>query len=310
MAVAKPSPVGASSAVGMLAVTVAALAWSTAPVVVKSSELTGLRFAMYRLWIGVAVYLVALLVTRRRLSWRTFRACAPGGLIFGVDISLAFAAFKLTSVADATVIGALSPVVIALVSARLLHERIGLTERGLAAVSFVGVGIVAIGSSGSPSWSLLGDLAAVASIATWTTYWFFSRRARQHAPAIEYMASVMIAAALLVTPVALLFGRGPLTPRADDWAAVVVTALVPGFIGHTLVAWSHSHVESWRSALITQCHPVFASVWAAAFLGERLTPVVVLGIAVVLAATGVVIVRAARRPDVVDDLEEAAEPAA
>jgi drug/metabolite transporter (DMT)-like permease len=294
----------------MLAVTVAALAWSTAPVIVKSSELTGLRFAMYRLWVGVAIYGVVLLVTRRRLTWGTFRASAPGGLIFGVDISLAFVAFKLTSVADATVIGALSPVVIALVSARLLRERIGLTERGLAALSFVGVAIVAIGSSGSPSWSLLGDLAAVASVGTWTTYWFFSRHARRQAPAIEYMASVMIAAALLVTPVALLLGRGPLVPSSEDWTAIVVTAFVAGFIGHTLVAWSHAHVESWRSALITQFHPVFASAWAAAFLGEHLTPVVLLGIAIVLAATGLVIVRAARRPAVAADLEEAAEPAA
>jgi len=294
----------------MLAVTVAALAWSTAPVLVKSSDLTGLRFAMYRLWAGVAIYAVVLLVTRRRLRWRTFRACAPGGLIFGVDISLAFVAFKLTSVADATVIGALSPVMIALVSARLLRERIGLTERGLALLSFVGVVIVAVGSSGSPSWSLLGDLAALASVATWTTYWFFSRFARREAPAIEYMASVMIAAALLVTPVALLLGRGPLVPTTGDWVDVAITALVPGFIGHTLVAWSHSHVESWRSALITQFHPVFASAWAAVFLGEHLTPIVLLGIAIVLAATGFVIVRAARRPDLAEDLEEAAEPAA
>jgi hypothetical protein len=38
--------------------------------------------------------------------------------------------------------------------------------------------------------------------------------------------------------------------------------------------------------------------------------VVLLGIAIVLAATGVVIARAARRPDVGDDLDDAAEPAA
>lgn len=294
----------------MVAVTVAALAWSTAPIIVKSSELTGLRFAMYRLWAGVAIYAVVLLATRRRIPWATFRACAPGGLLFGVDISLAFAAFKLTSVADATVIGALSPVLIVLVSARLLRERVGLTERSLAGVSFVGVAIVAVGSSGSPSWSLAGDLAALASVASWTAYWFFSRRARLVAPAIEYMACVMIAAAILVTPVALAFGRGPLVPDAGDWIGIGLTALVPGFVGHTLVAWSHAHVESWRAALITQCHPVFASIWAAIVLGERLTVVVALGIAVVLVATGVVIVRAARRPGVRGQLDEAAEPAA
>jgi drug/metabolite transporter (DMT)-like permease len=305
-----PAPVVRSSTAGMVAVTVAALAWSTAPVIVKSSELSGLRFAMYRLWIGAAIYAVALLVTRRRLTWRTLRTCAPGGLIFGVDISLAFMAFKLTSVADATVIGALSPVVIVLVSARVLRERIGLGERGLVLVSFVGVVVVAIGSSGAPSWSLAGDLVALASVGSWTAYWFFSRHARRGAPALEYMASVMLAAALLVTPVALLVGGGPLIPTAGDWLDVAATALVSGFIGHTLVAWSHSHVESWRSALITQSQPVFASALAAAFLGERLTATVIAGIAIVIGATGLVIVRAARRPDVADHLDEPAEPAA
>lgn len=295
---------------GIAAVVVGMMAWSIAPVLVKSNDLTGLRFAMYRLWAGVAIYAVVLLLTRRRLTWRTFRACAPGGLIFGVDISLVFAAFKLTSVADATLIGALSPVVIVLVSARLLHERVGLQERGLALISFVGVAIVAVGASGSPSWSVLGDLAALASVGTWTTYWFFSRHARTSADAIQYMASVMLAAALLVTPAALVFGRGPMVPTAADWAQVWTVALVPGLIGHTLVAWSHRHVESWRSALITQIQPVLASVWAWLFLSERLTPVMALGALVVLTSTGLVIVRASRRRLLADRLDEAVEPPA
>ena len=294
---------------GVPAVIVATLAWSAAAVLVKSSDLTGLRFAMYRLWTGVAIYAVVLLFTRRRLTWRTFRTCAPGGVIFGVDISLAFVAFKLTSVADATIISALSPVVIALVSARVLAEPVGARERALAGLSFVGVAIVAIGSSGSPSWSALGDLAAFVGIATWTAYWFFSRRSRDSTPAIEYMASVMIAAALVVTPAALLFGQGALTPDASDWGAVAAVAFIPGFIGHTLVAWSHRHVESWRSALITQCHPVLASVSAWVLLGESLTPLVIAGTGIVLAATGLVILSAARRPAVGEDLDEAAERA-
>jgi drug/metabolite transporter (DMT)-like permease len=294
---------------GVPAVVVATLAWSAAAVLVKSSDLSGLRFAMYRLWTGVAIYAIVLLVTRRRLTWQTFRTCAPGGVIFGIDISLAFIAFKLTSVADATIISALSPVVITLVSARLLAEPVGARERALAALSFVGVAIVAVGSSGSPAWSALGDLAAFVGIGSWTAYWFFSRHARETAPAIEYMASVMIAAALVVTPVALLFGRGPLVPDASDWAAIASVAFIPGFIGHTLVAWSHRHVASWRSALITQSQPVLASLSAWLFLGESLTPLVLAGTGIVLASTGLVILSAARRPVVGEGLDEAAEKA-
>ena len=33
-------------------------------------------------------------------------------------------------------------------------------------------------------------------------------------------------------------------------------------IGHLLVAWSHRHVESWLSALLTQCSPVVAAITA------------------------------------------------
>jgi drug/metabolite transporter (DMT)-like permease len=294
---------------GISAVVVATVAWSAAAVLVKASDLSGLRFGMYRLWTGVAIYAVVLLVTRRRLTWRTFRTCAPGGVIFGVDISLAFVAFKLTSVADATIIAALSPVVIALVSARLLAEPVGVRERLLAGLSFVGVAIVAVGSSGSPIWSALGDLAAFVGVATWTAYWFFSRRARDSAPAIEYMASVMVAAALVVTPAALLFGRGPLTPDASDWVAIAAVAFIPGFIGHTLVAWSHRHVASWRSALITQCHPVLASLSAWVFLGESLTALVIAGTAIVVASTGLVILGQTRRPLIGEELDEAAEKA-
>jgi drug/metabolite transporter (DMT)-like permease len=305
----RQSSVSAPHRLGVPAVIVATLAWSAAAVLVKSSDLSGLRFAMYRLWTGVAIYAVVLLATRRRLTWRTFRTCAPGGVIFGVDISLAFVAFKLTSVADATIISALSPVVIALVSAHVFAEPVGARERALAVLSFVGVVIVAVGSSGSPSWSAAGDLAAFVGIASWTAYWFFSRRARESAPAIEYMASVMIAAALVVTPVALLFGRGPLVPDASDWAAIASVAFIPGFVGHTLIAWSHRHVASWRSALITQCQPVLASLSAWLVLDESLTPLVLAGAGIVLSATGLVILSAARRPAVGEALDEAAEKA-
>jgi len=301
-----PSP---SRRLGVAAVVVAALAWSVAAVLVKSSELTGLRFAMYRLWAGAAIFAAVLLATRRRLTPTTFRACALGGVIFGVDISLTFVAFQSTNVADATVIAALSPVVIVLISARWFDEPVGPRERALAAASFVGVAVVAIGSSASPSWSLFGDLAAFAGIATWTAYWFFSRRAREAVPALEYMASVMVAAAAVVTPVAVVAGRGPMLPSASDWISVVAVALIPGLVGHTLVAWSHRYVESWRSALITQSQPVLASVWAWIFLDEVLSPAVIAGIAVVLVTTGVVISTTARARAVVADIDEASEKA-
>jgi drug/metabolite transporter (DMT)-like permease len=290
---------------GIAAVSVATVLWASGTVLAKWSSLSGLAFATYRLWTGVLISLVSLLVMRRRLTWTMFRASAFGGVFFAVDIALHFSSVKLTSIADVALIGALSPVVITVISAWLLHERVGWRNAMLVATSFVGVVVVAVGSSGSPSFSLAGDLLAVAGIVTWSSYWFFSRHARQTVPAIEYFASVMIAGAIVITPLSLLLDGVPPWPDPKDWAAVWAVALFPGFVGHTLVIWSHRHVESWRSALITQCTPVISALLAWAVLGEAIPPLVAVGGVVVIASTGAVIVSAARRGSA--ELDQTAE---
>jgi drug/metabolite transporter (DMT)-like permease len=291
---------------GIVAVAVATLAWGSANVLVKWSSLPALQFAMIRLWAGVVISAIALVVTRRRLRWETMRACALGGVVFAADISLGFTAVKHTSVANASLIGSLSTLVIVVVSARMLHERVRPSDWVLVCASLAGVAVVALGASGSPVWSPFGDLLAFISVGTWSVYWFFSRRARRRTNAIEYMACVMLAAAISITPLALLVDGVPSVSHGRDWVAVLSVALVPGFVGHTLVAWSHRHVESWRSALIIQCSPVISALGAWIVVGESIPPLVVLGGMVVLAATGAVVVRASRRqPEA--ELEDAVE---
>ena len=102
-----------------------------------------------------------------------------------MDISLGFTAVKLTTVANAAIIGALSPILILLVAGRMFGERAGARERALVALSFLGVGIVALGASGSSAWSPIGDLLALLGTLSWTAYWLFSKRARASASAPE-----------------------------------------------------------------------------------------------------------------------------
>src|SRR4051812_12691469 len=105
---------------------------------------------MCRLWVGVCVSVVAVLATRRRITWTAFRACALGGVLFAADIGLGFTALKATTVADVALIGALAPVVIVLVSAYRLHEHVTVRSWLLVGASFVGVVIVAVASAGGP----------------------------------------------------------------------------------------------------------------------------------------------------------------
>ena len=280
---------------GILAISFTTVAWGLVPLILKQTDMPALTFAAYRLWMGVLVYVVVFAVTGRRLRWATVRACALGGVFFAVDVACSFLAFQLTSVANATIIGALAPVCIALGAARWFGERVERRDLFFVGASFLGVAIVAIGSAGSPSSGVWGDVFAGISVLSWTAYWLYSKRARAGVGALEYMASVMSVAAILMTMFAAVSGQGLAPPHGVDWGWIWLVTLVPGALGHSLVAWSHRHVEAWLGSLITQCQPIVASIAAWILLGESLTTATIVGGLVVLAATAGVLLDSRRR---------------
>jgi drug/metabolite transporter (DMT)-like permease len=282
-------------ALGILAVSYTTFAWGLVPLVIREIEMPLLAFTSWRLWCGVALNLGALYATGHRLRWETIRVCALGGVVFAADISITFAAFRLTSIASASIIGAVAPIFIAIGAARWFGERMERSDLWFGLACFGGVALVAAGSHGTSSWSLGGDLLAALGTLSWTTYWLYSKRARRHVGSLEYIATVTLVAAVCVTIVTALTGTSLAPPRGHDWLWVVSIAVFPGAIGHVLVAWSHRHVEAWLASLITQCVPVVASVAAWIVLGEPLTPLIAVGGLTVLAATAVIVIRVSRR---------------
>jgi drug/metabolite transporter (DMT)-like permease len=250
-----------------------------------------MAFASYRLWFGVVIYGIALVAAGRRLSWSTIRLSALGGLVFAADVSLSFNAFRLTTVANATIIGALAPVFIALGASRWFAERFGRRDLLFMVASLVGVVMVALGSRGSPAHSLAGDLCAAASTISWTAYWLYSKKVRRSVATLDYLATVMLVAAICVTAATAISGISLAPPHGMDWAWALLLAAIPGAVGHLGVAWSHGNVEAWLGSLITQGQPVVGSAAAWIILGESLTLLTIAGGVIVLISTAVIAVR-------------------
>ena len=101
--------------------------------------------------------------------------------------------------------------------------------------------------------------------------------------------------------------QGRDTKRSSNQSIWLVT-LVPGMLGHLMVAWSHRHVEAWLGSLITQSQPIVGSLAAWVLLGEQLTTAVIVGGLMVLGSTAVVLVRQRSRP-LGDAFDEPESPA-
>ena len=277
---------------GIAAASTGVVLWGALVVLTKLAEETnGLVLGFHRIWVGALGTVVVLAAFGQRLTWRTIRLAWVGGVLFAADIVLFFSALKLTTVANATIVGAFQPAILLYVGHRRFGEAMNRRLVALTAVAIVGAALVAIGShDASGRWSPGGDLLAIGAVITWSGYFVASKQARAELGSLEYVSAFLVVAAIVVAPVALLFG-GSLAVEGRTWSIIVVLALGSGLVGHFLINWAHNHIPLYLVSLLTLTLPVVSAISAAIVLDERIVPLQVAGMAVVLLALTAVIVR-------------------
>ena len=198
---------------GAVAVLVAVSIWGAMAVVIRwVDEIDGLVLGFHRLWIGALGTLAVFYGTGRRLSWHSLRLALTGGLAFGGDIVLFFSAVKHTTVANATVVGALQPILVFFIAERMFGEAVTRRLVVWSVVAIGGVALVVYGSSGVPTWSIGGDLLAIAALFAWTVYFVASKQVRTQLAPFEYLAALLLIAAVAIAPIAAGLG-----PAARPW---------------------------------------------------------------------------------------------
>ncbi len=296
---AAPTTTDERRGLGVLATTTAVVLWGATTVLVKEVDLEGVAVSFHRLWIG-ALLIVAIFTARGgRITLDLLRRSLLGGVCFLLDIVLFFSAVQETSVANATVIGALQPILVVLVSFRLFGEHARLVDLAWGLVAIAGTVVVVLGGDAGGATSRFGDLLAVGALFAWTGYFITSKQARQGLTSFEYVTGLSIVAAIGIIPLPWLFGQSLAVSSAGDWMILVVLAVVNGAIGHFLINWSHAHVPLVIVSLLTLAIPVVSAATAAIFIDEPLTVLQVGGLAVVVGALAVVVVGTARGAPVV-----------
>ena len=300
-----------TSALGLACASSAVAVWGVSSVAIKQVDgLNGIGVACYRIWLGATVVTIAYLATGGRLTRSLLRTSFLGGLTFTVDLVLFFCAVQITSVANATIIGALQPVLVLAVAGPLFGERTRASEVVWGAVAIVGTAIVVLGGDGGGANSIRGDLLAVGALFAWTAYFVCTKTARQSLTAFEFLTGMAIWSAVLVVPLPIVVQGSLGSTDAMGWLIIVYIALVNGLLGHFLMAKAHGHVTLLTISLLTLGIPVFSAAAAAVLIDEPLTSVQVVGMVIVLASLAMVSLATARRsPELLDRDIEAIEAA-
>lgn len=279
---------------GLAAVAAAVASWGVTGVLIKSIEMDAIAIAAWRFLLYAALLTSWLYARGGRISMPLLRASFPGGVFLAGDVMLFFTAVRLTNIVNATTIGAMQPVVIAVFATRVLGERIHRREYAAAAVAIAGVVVVITQSSGTPEWSGAGDLAAVGALLTWSAYFIAAKRAAGTLTPLEFTVGTGWWVAACSFPIGLIVGQDMSPPPGTEIVPLLALLVVGGLLGHSLMNWGIPRLPLWLSSTLTLLIPVFASIAAWIFLGEALTGWQLVAMAVVVAALAVVVLAQGR----------------
>ena len=218
------------------------------------------------------------------------------GVFFALDLSFWHYGIVMTSVANATVLCNLTPVVVTLFGWIVFRETPARLFILALALAMGGAFAMAAGASGTQGTNpLLGDIFSL-SVALWYSGYFLAvKQARTTAGAMRITLWATAVGIPLLALVSLLLGENMIPATIAGWSACIGMGLMH-VAGQGGVAWSLGKLPASVTAVTILIQPIVAGLLSWWIFGETLTPVQALGGALVLAAIVLAQVSTRRKP--------------
>jgi drug/metabolite transporter (DMT)-like permease len=217
-------------------------------------------------------------VTRRDLFW-----LAAAGFAFAGDLASMHQAIQLSSVANATFLTNLAPVLVVPAAWLLFAQRP--RDAMLAALPLAVLGALLMSRDtatrgGDPAGDLFGVLAAV----FFAAYLLIVQLLRRRIGAALVMVGTSAAAAPTLLALALLEGAPLLPAVPQGWVALLALGVVSQAIGQGLTAAALGRLPVGPASVVLLLQPLLTAALAWPLVHEAPTALQVLGAVVVLAA--------------------------
>jgi drug/metabolite transporter (DMT)-like permease len=206
------------------------------------------------------------------------------GLFFALDLSFWHYGIVMTSVANATVLCNLTPVVVTLFGWFVLKERPGRLFLVALVVAMGGAFAMAAGAAkGQGTNPLLGDLFSL-SVALWYAGYFLAvKAARATAGAMRITLWATLVGTPLLLLVALMLGEEIVPATWAGWGACIGMGVMH-VAGQGGVAWALGRLPASLTAVTILVQPIVVAILGWFVFGETLAPIQALGGALVLGA--------------------------
>lgn len=267
----------------VIAALTAVFAWGIGPIFNKTMSVDASAIVFYRILVGAPLMFAMAMMTGGHVSISLMKRTALPGILFALSMITGFASVMMTSIANATLITTLQPVLVLLIAPKMFGEKLRPRQLLYSACALVGVLLVVLAAASTSGAHLSGDLLSVANVCIWTGYFVLSKKRRlAGVHSWSYLAAVFMWSAIVVLPYGMIFSSDLGNMTDGDWGRIVAMAIGPGIVGHGLMTWAQSHVDVTLASLLGLLSPVISTGLAWIILDQNLTLWQSVGAAVVL----------------------------
>jgi drug/metabolite transporter (DMT)-like permease len=258
-----------------------------------------LSYASLR-WALAGLALLALAVWRRHhvlVGWRDAGILAAAAVVGVVINQISFVyAFRLASASTVALVFGTLPIFVALFAQLAGMERLHARQWLAAAISFGGVGLVALGAESRLSASLGGIGLALVTALTFAVY------SVSVVPVMRRRSPLVVNALTALAGGAMLVVVSSVVLASQDWAAIdgfawgalLYSALASIALGNLFWFAGIDRVGPGRASLFANLQPFLGAVFAVIVLSESLSVLQAIGGCVI--AAGIVLGRRSRFP--------------
>ena len=247
-------------------------------------EIGAVTLAFYR-WCFATAFLLLFLGYRHQLGEaRAMVKGDPGFFAFlgFVGVSLFYTlqnlGLKYSTAINVGILINVNPLLIAILSAFILNERLDLTKAVGIVVAFAGVCLITLneGPIQLASRRLVGDLFTLLSALCWAIYSVWGKRAlARHEPLLVTSVAAGFGTIFLL-PMALWEGLA-LPPSVQTWLLVALLGILSGALAYLFWYAILERMEASRAAVYLFLIPVYSTALAILALGEPITLKIVIG---------------------------------
>lgn len=248
------------------------------PLFVRYSEVGTTATAFYRFFFALPIVWTWMIFDnvkdqqhRSPRSIREYVILMGAGLFLGFDISFWHLSMIHTSIVNAVLLNALTPVLVAFAAWAIFREKITVPIGIGIFLSLMGSFVLVTASPGDESSTLLGDAYALTSAVFYAGFMICMKELRKSFSTPTIMFWVALVGMYFLAVNSYFMDEVMVAKTSSGWLLLVSMTLIVHILGGGLLAYSMGHLSATFSSLTILVGPFVAAIIGFVFFGELLS---------------------------------------